>query len=260
METLSRRDSTQGEIMKKTLTALTLAGLLAVGATAYAQDTTPQSTEDACFAVNGNLDDSGKCIVNASLTIKIDYPLELQSDPAIGNLAETWIRTQKAQFLSDFTTGGSPSPAPWEMDISYGVTEGGNNLKSLKLQEYVFTGGAHGGNVIQTYTIDGSGKLLQLTDLFNPGADVLGTLQTIARDSVRTQLGADGTDEDWLTQGTADLEAFHNWIVDGDTLKITFDQYQVGPYAIGNIEVDIPFSQLGSNLNTVLTGSSSGNG
>ncbi len=244
--------------MKKILSLLTLAALLAFGATAFAQDSTPQSAEDACFAVNGNLDASGKCLINASLTVKIDYPLELQNNPAIGNLAETWINTQKAQFLSDFTTGGSPSPAPWEMDINYSVTRGGNGLESLMLQNYAYTGGAHGGNIIQTYTIDGSGKLLQLTDLFQPGADVLGTLQTIARDSVRQQLGADGTDEDWLTQGTADLSAFHNWVVDGDTLKITFDQYQVGPYAIGNIEVDIPFSQLTDVLNPALV--SGGNG
>ncbi len=239
--------------MKKTLTLLTLIALLAFGATAFAQDTTPQTAEDACFAHNGNIDENGKCIVNASLTIKIDYPLELDSIPALGNLADQWIETQRTQFISDFTTGGSPSPAPWEMDISYTIYHGPNQLESLKLEDYAYSGGAHGGNILQTYTIDASGKLLKLTDLFKPGADVLGTLQTISRAAVKQQLGADGTDEDWLTQGTADLDAFQHFVVDGTTLVITFDQYQVGPYAIGNIEVAIPFSQLTDVLSPSLS-------
>ena len=234
--------------MKKLLVLLALTALLAVGATAFAQD----SAEDACFAHNGNLDENGKCIVEASLTVKIDYPLELQNTP-LAEPVDQWIDAQRREFLSAFTEGGSPSPAPWAMDVSYTLYQGANNLTSIQLVNYSYTGGAHGGNILQTYTIDGSGNLLALTDLFQPGADVLGLLQPLAVESINQQLGADA-DQNWINEGTANLDAFQHFVVDGDQLIITFDQYQVGPYAIGNIVVTIPFSELGRSLAPEITG------
>lgn len=228
--------------MKKLLVFVTLIALLAVGATALAQD----ATEDACFAHNGNVDENGKCIVNASLTIKVDYPLELEGTPLAAPV-DQWIDAQRRQFISDFTEGGSPSPAPWEMDVIYTITHGGNDLTSVKLEDYAYSGGAHGGNIIQTYTVDANGKTLELTDLFKRGTDVLGTLQPIAQESIKQQLGADA-DQDWIAQGTADLSAYQHFVVDGNQLIITFDQYQVGPYAVGNLAVTIPLSQLSGVL------------
>lgn len=88
------------------------------------------------------------------------------------------------------------------------------------------------------------GKVIGLADLFKPKTNYL----KLIADYSRQQLLAKATDSSvtqMIKQGTIlDPNNFRNWNIQNDTLLITFDEYQVAPYASGPQEVEIPYSVL----------------
>lgn len=55
---------------------------------------------------------------------------------------------------------------------------------------------------------------------------------------------------DWIEQGAgADPKNFQNFSIGQNEIIITFDPYQVAPYAVGPVRVDISFEELGVLLN-----------
>jgi hypothetical protein len=52
-------------------------------------------------------------------------------------------------------------------------------------------------------------------------------------------------DNDWIEKGAAaELSNYDNWAITKKGLRITFDPYQVGPYAAGPQQVVVPYSAL----------------
>ena len=52
-------------------------------------------------------------------------------------------------------------------------------------------------------------------------------------------------DDDWIQKGAApELTNYDNWTITKKGLGITFDPYQVGPYAAGPQHVLVPYSAL----------------
>ena len=52
-------------------------------------------------------------------------------------------------------------------------------------------------------------------------------------------------DEEWIKKGAApELTNYDNWSLRKNGLGITFDSYQVGPYAAGPQSVLVPYSVL----------------
>lgn len=120
----------------------------------------------------------------------------------------------------------------------------GNQIVSLKLSFEGFTSGAaHPYHYTITINYDlEQGKELTLDQLFVPGADYL---QPIS-DYCRTQLATrDIGFQDIFTKGVDPLpDNYKNWNISADGLVITFDEYQVAPYAAGPQTVVVPYSAL----------------
>ncbi len=91
------------------------------------------------------------------------------------------------------------------------------------------------------------GRKLAMSALFPKDSDYLGAISRycIAELSKRDigfyggfQQGAEPTSEN-----------YRNWNITADGLLITFDEYQVGPYAVGPQSVTIPYRELNSLIN-----------
>lgn len=121
---------------------------------------------------------------------------------------------------------------------------------------YVFTifedtHGAHPNTFYQTFTFDThTGTQLSLTDVL-PSGSTLTTLSDIAKAQLpaiiasHEQVPAADVDMDYLATGSAPKpENYQDWYIDGAKLVIVFPPYQVGPYALGTVELPIPLSSL----------------
>ena len=95
------------------------------------------------------------------------------------------------------------------------------------------------------YSFSSEGPL-ELKDLFLPNSGYLTDLSGYSMNVLNQRLKEYGMDDSkWIAEGAGPkIENYSVWNVSGDSLLITFNPYQVGPYVIGIQEVSIPFADL----------------
>lgn len=139
---------------------------------------------------------------------------------------------------------------PWKYGYGVGYTPVQTNEQyvSLLMHQNGFEGGAHGYDVIHTFNYDvPNQKELTLADMFPNDSNYLQTLSTTSREQLKAKLG-EWYSEEMLIEGTTPtLENFSEFTFTNPDLNsgqsmitIYFQQYQVGPYAIGQQTVEIP--------------------
>ncbi len=137
----------------------------------------------------------------------------------------------------------TPASTESTFDLHYNLLSPAGNIFSLKfdIQTY-YTGAAHPGDISQTANYDlQAGKNLQLADLFIPGSDYLGALSNYCIAQLKTR---DIDFQSFELGATPTLQNYRNWNITANGLMITFDEYQVAPYAAGPQTVVIPYSVL----------------
>lgn len=118
-------------------------------------------------------------------------------------------------------------------------------LISVRLSiEGMQAGRAHPFHTHEVLNFDlNTGRAIALKDLFKNRTNFL---KAIAEYS-HTKLNETLKDQDkWmLSEGTKpNNKNYKNWNLEEDALLITFDEYQVAPYAYGPQEIEIPYSEL----------------
>lgn len=122
----------------------------------------------------------------------------------------------------------------------------GAGLLSVSLVGYqAYSGAAHGVSIPQTLSFDlATGARLQLADLFAPGSKYLETLSAASRAQLPHLLG-ELANTATIDDGTTPVAVnFAGWALTPFGLQITFNNYQVGPYAAGTPQVFLPFDSL----------------
>jgi hypothetical protein len=148
--------------------------------------------------------------------------------------------------LLEMEGAGIPDNAPADLptstiDVSYEPVTTTSSLLSLRFGVGFYArGAAHPGGYYVTLNYDVKmGKVLALADLFQPSARYLQVLagycikQLSAKQVLDFPEGAEPTEEN-----------YRNWNIKADGLLISFDSYQVAPYAAGPQEVVVPYSVL----------------
>ena len=115
---------------------------------------------------------------------------------------------------------------------------------TYKLETYMYTGGAHGGTFIETFTYGKDGKLITLNDLLM-SSDSMKKLSTLARAYLYNKIGKQ-SEKDVIDVGTEPTpENFRTWYITDAGIVFVFQQYQVGPYIlniqefpVGRVEVE----------------------
>lgn len=114
-------------------------------------------------------------------------------------------------------------------------------------------GAAHGSSSSSVLNYDvKAGKMLKLADLFKPGAKYVQAIseyciKDLTKQSKNSQ---DSLPDDMIQSGAGpDAGNFRSWTISKKALSMTFDAYQVGPYAAGPQTVSIPYSVLKDLIN-----------
>lgn len=177
------------------------------------------------------------------LLVGVDSPAVAAFNQAVAALVEQ----QVTEFLvvlpglpAEFSVGGS------FLDASYSLTAAGPDWLSLNFFVTVYIdGAAHPYHYTITYTYDLTGnRPLTMADLFQPGSNYLERIANVAiqqlteREMLFFPEGADPTEEN-----------YRNWNITPEGLLITFDEYQVAPYAAGAQMVTVPSSELADVIN-----------
>jgi len=138
-----------------------------------------------------------------------------------------------------------------DLNIGYTVVLAQDDLISTKIDTgSYYRGAAHPNSYSEALNYDlKNGQALKLSDLFKPGARYLQAISSYSIRDLKRQSkakGADGMLDDSAIEGGAAPAAknFKSWTITKKGLGITFDPYQVGPYAAGPQHVLVPYSAL----------------
>ncbi len=200
--------------------------------------------------VSHSLQDSNE---NPQYTLTVDYP---QFDGATTSQLQAFnqFSEQKARdLLNTYQTQLASPPAtpdpnfyPSFMEATYQVTNGTDGLLSVlyTVADY-WSGAAHPNQYahVLNYNLI-AGQEIVLADLFLPGTNYLQVISDYCvtdlnkRDRLMFEAGAQPTTDN-----------YQNWNITPQGLLISFDPYQVGPYAMGPSTVSIPYGYLKDFLN-----------
>jgi hypothetical protein len=171
---------------------------------------------------------------------------------SINTALATAARSGVAQFETEANSSDGPTDDPdlaWTYEVTSETARPGPNLLVARLTTYTFTGGAHGGQVLDVHTFDTTtGTELTLASVFKPGSNYLERFAAQAPDLLLTQVQDQGVSQDdvaqWAQGYSPTAENYATWEPTADGIKITFAQYQLGAYALGMPQIVIPWTTL----------------
>lgn len=128
-------------------------------------------------------------------------------------------------------------------DMRYSLVSPPGDILSIKFEMMGYVAGAaHPYHVSRTTNFHlEQGKDLALAELFVPGSDYLKVISQYCIGQLRTR---DIDFADFEAGAAPTPDNYRNWNISADGLMITFDEYQVGPYAAGPQVVTIPYAAL----------------
>ncbi len=156
-----------------------------------------------------------------------------------------------ASFLSGYANLRDRFPeesTPWEATIKGEVVYENDQLASLAINAYIFTGGAHGYNTQRLLNFD-KGKVIQLENwqLFNNESD----FTQFAESKFRTQ---EKIPVDMPINHTGFMFEEGNFYLPenigftNEGLKLLYNQYEIASFADDSIELVLPYNQIAQFL------------
>jgi hypothetical protein len=134
----------------------------------------------------------------------------------------------------------------WEAMITGEVLLDRPTMVTVSIDSYVFTGGAHGMTKTQQLVFDAAtGKQLRLADFFAPGFEIV--LDKLIERRFRQMKGLSPNEALNGQKGGLFENAIHhneNFAVTGSGIRFLFNQYEIAPYAVGQITIDLSFNDL----------------
>lgn len=170
-------------------------------------------------------------------TSDIDYAIRQYCDKSIEFYRETNAEWAESEGF--------------EEDMHYalqwmGYIEGGFLPEYRNMLSYVtmyggYTGGAHGMDAKAAIVFDaGTGKRITEADLFKPGYEERLT------QSLRANLLVSVEDVDMLFE--TEIDPNGNFYVSDEGITYIYGRYEVGPYVLGIVEVNIPWDEISDIL------------
>jgi hypothetical protein len=187
-----------------------------------------------------------------SLAVAQVHGLDAQAQAKINGTLDQAAQQQIAQFLSDAGQApGAPGDPNDPANRSNLACHTETKLLDARLASFKETcttypaGAAHPTDSVTTFNFDaGSGERLALAQLFRSGSGYLNVLSQSAIGQLDAQFHGD---DDQARQGAGPAaQNFDAWDLTAGAMETTFQDYQVGPYAIGTPSVSFPYSSLRS--------------
>jgi ABC-type amino acid transport substrate-binding protein len=175
--------------------------------------------------------------------------LKGSTDPrvaAFNQLSAELVTNETTQFVGGLQ--GFPTPMPQELASTLQLspqllTTNGRVVSVLYTIGFYVQTAAHPNSYSHALNFDlETGRELALSDLFRAESPFL---ETIAAQSGQ-QLAAINYEIAFPEGATPTLENYRNWNVTAAGLQITFDAYQLAPYAAGPATITLPWADLSS--------------
>ncbi len=156
----------------------------------------------------------------------------------IAREVEMWRQSFQQLPVTQYSNGSS-------LDEKYTLASQTGDLWSFKFEfSFYSDGAAHPGHYSITVNYElGQGRELALGDLFLLNSNYLETIANYCTTELSKQPFADPV---FLEGAKPTVENYHNWNITPEGLMITFDEYQVAPYAAGPQIVTVPYAELKS--------------
>jgi hypothetical protein len=181
-------------------------------------------------------------------TITAQIPQLTGSDDPRATAFNQRLHDLVAKEVDTFRQGFLQNTAPIvnngsTLDVTYTLISQIGELWSLKFDfSFYADGAAHPGLNSMTLNYDlAQGKELALADLFLPGSNYLDVISTYCVAELSKQSFFDPS---FASGAEPTPENYRNWNFAPEGLMITFDKYQVAPYAAGPQKVIMPYNAL----------------
>lgn len=178
-------------------------------------------------------------------TLHTETPvMQGSDDPRVTNFNEAVaaLVQEEVTAFKEAAPEALDTPEGSSFDLGFTVISPLGDLVSLQFGITGYSAGAaHPYHYTRTFNYQlSTGQELTLDQLFLPGADYLKVIADYCRAELQQRLGdaffAEGADPK--------PENYHNWNLSSQGLIITFDEYQVAPYAAGPQTIAIPYTVL----------------
>ena len=129
----------------------------------------------------------------------------------------------------------------YELYIDYKLTYNKNNIISIPMNIYEFTGGAHGMTYLNSYNYNLiNGKKLKLSDIFKENIDYKKIIDNYIKYVIKKNpdiyfQGNDGF------KGIKEEQSFY---IENDGIVIYFDLYEIAPYYVGIPKFKIKYDEF----------------
>lgn len=171
--------------------------------------------------------------------------------------ARALVTKKVAGFKKDVAPAEGEEPRPEgsmgsNLNVAYTLILAQDDLISVKFDVgSYYQGAAHPNSYSDVVNFDlKNGKQLKLSDLFKPGAKYLQAIADYSIADLKKQAKARGlTDEEIATGAAPQAKNYDRWNIMKTGIGISFDAYQVGPYAAGPQFVTVPYSALKDLIN-----------
>lgn len=181
-------------------------------------------------------------------SIDAGYP-QVEGAEKFNLLVESLVTKEVGDFKRN--PGGVPlGGLVSELHVNYSMRLATDELLSVEFTTSYFEQGmAHPAYTLRSVNYDlKSGRQLQLADLFKPGSNYLQAISSAAVARLQKMNKEDGGmylgDPEWDKGAAPELKNYQVWTLTARGLAVTFEPYQVGPFAAGAPSVLIPYAEL----------------
>jgi hypothetical protein len=165
-----------------------------------------------------------------------------RSSDLVEKEVDLWRQSFRELPVTPFSNGSF-------LNVTYALVSQTGDLWSFKFDfSFYADTAAHPGLYSMTLNYElGQGRELALDDLFPPDSNYLEAISKYCIAELSKQLFFEGP----FTQGAnPTLENYRNWNIIPEGLLITFNEYQVAPYAAGPQQVLVPYEQLSAVIDS----------
>lgn len=193
---------------------------------------------DSVKLANDNLADLGKSL---SVDFGNDKELSAESEE---------LEWAKSDYEYAMSADGMGYFYGYDSTEKVSVERCDEHVLSLTGYFYGYTGGAHGNYGTTGYNYDvRSGQKLQLSDLVENESEFYETASEYICNKLEEEYGDELFPEYQETVKTLwDGEYPVNWYLSGTGIEIVYNPYEVGPYAMGQAQVTLPYTQFGQYI------------
>lgn len=154
------------------------------------------------------------------------------------------IEEQSLKYKKEYESSHKDLSLPkflYEAYSEYDVTYDRDNLISIPLLTYEFTGGAHGMSVLKSFNYNlKNGEELKLSNIFNDNVDYKNIINTYIKKDIEKNKDLYFTGKDGF-KGIDDNQEFY---LENDKLVVYFQLYEIAPYYVGIPKFQIPFNEI----------------